>query len=371
MSRSFPDNKGRLPVHEDYDFHDVYREIYQQIAKYEPYFLIFPDLKKLLQEALTTAINRHGVENTFRISLTKTKNGTLRELTTWLKSIVKAKPEDKSLAAKVAEVADPSVMQELLVRMDKVKRYTTIKLEQGLRQSQEDQPLVFTSGDQLYLLANDGHGGADMAKHIVRKLPQLIGGTYYPDDGISPLPAVSLAEAFSYLQVTAPEDSGATVLVARVDINNPQRVELTYLGDCNAYFIPRDLDLNKVKQLISDEELHQTIPGTRIPHPNQSSGGINVTRSLGDKNFGDRLSHRPDTKTVDLGDNNDGWLLVGSDGMSLSDVKRAVIQLNGTNPDKKLLLQSIINAALKRREISRDYDNVSGCMVDLQIAKEE
>lgn len=192
--------------------------------------------------------------------------------------------------------------------------------EQGGRRYQEDRFVAETvqaEGSNLQVLAvMDGHGGFETAQYIANKLVPAIQSTYESGQDTKQ----NLKNVFSQLNdCTSEEESGSTLSVVLVP-DGQQKAYVAILGD-SPVIIGGSGDVNvspehNARSNLEDRERAiekgAAYNGQGLIDP-RTGGGLQLSRALGDKDYGYFLNREPEVYSVDL--TGDSFILVATDGV--------------------------------------------------------
>lgn len=185
---------------------------------------------------------------------------------------------------------------------------------QGIRDSMEDAIKVYEFDDSIHVGLYDGHNGYKVAEYAAKYMPKILDrqlNTSKPEHAL----IMSFAEVESQIELNPKIDSrkiGSTALVAHIKplSNSHGRGWLANLGDSRSILLTFSEKNYKITELSTDHKpdlpVEQkriiakggfvTAPGTYFGSVARLDGLLAVSRSLGDTEFGEKISHVPDIK---------------------------------------------------------------------------
>ena len=176
----------------------------------------------------------------------------------------------------------------------------------GPRPYQEDRLVTLTNGERSLLVVLDGHGGAEVAEHCVKRLKTL---DMFPETESGMLGMVQILAA-----ETSDMEAGSTLSMVSV---TPEGAIVAVLGDSPVIIMAEDGTMR-----VSPEHNVRTNHAEReaaVSRGGRYSGGyiwrgdsgLQMSRALGDAHLSGILSRVPEVYTVP----NPSWVLVLSDGV--------------------------------------------------------
>ncbi len=202
---------------------------------------------------------------------------------------------------------------------------------QGQRSYQEDRFVVFRPGGGTVIAVADGHGGATVSDHVVKRLP--VAWRRYAREIGDPIKLIN--SVFHELDLqTAHCSEGSTLSLVYIPFPG-DRAHVAVLGDSpvvilgtdGLYIGPMHNARSNPAELAAAQKRGAFFCNGYISN-HFSGNGIQMTRVLGDSQLSDIVNREPEVDTRAIGPG--GFVLVGSDGLfdpSHKDVKAAVKSL--------------------------------------------